>query len=125
VKLSEPKRVVHKHHSFEKFRRQRISQENVEMVSRILQSDCQIIKNQAADRCFQNHLRYENIRRRYNETGQRKDSLPLGQSALLCPTLLEFNNSGLGRSFVEMDLSMSIKPATAQTLRRSQRSQIA
>lgn len=95
------------------------------MVGRILQSDCQIIKNETADRSFQNHLRYENIRRRYKESGERKDSMPLGQSALLCPTLLEFNNSGLGRSFVQIDLSMSLKPATAQSLRRTQRSQVA
>lgn len=42
---------------------------------------------------------------------------------MLCPTLLEFNSSGLASRFVEMDLSMSVKPATAGSMRRSSRGQ--
>ena len=90
----------------------------MEMVNRILGLDCQVIKNTTTDKSFQNHLKYENIRRRYNENG-RKDCLPLGQSLLLCPTLQEFHASGLGERFIGMDMSMSIKPATTQTLRKT------
>jgi peptidyl-tRNA hydrolase len=64
-------------------------------------------------------LKYQNIRRRYNENGQRKDVLPLNQSDLLCPTLQQFNSSGLANRFVESDMSMSIKPATSQSHRRN------
>lgn len=88
------------------------------MVSRILSSQCQVIKNDKAERAFKNHLKYQNIRRRYNESGQRKDVLPLNQSELLCPTLLQFNASGLANRFVESDMSMSLKPATSQSHRR-------
>jgi hypothetical protein len=110
--------VVHKNWSFEKFSQKRIEDENTEMVSRILGSQCQIIKNDYAEKAFRNHLKYQNIRRRYNESGQRKDVLPLNQSELLCPTLHQFNASGLASRFVESDLSMSIKPATSQSHRR-------
>jgi len=65
--------------SYEKFRNQKISQENFSMVNRILGLDCQVVKNIETDKSFKNHQRYENIRRRYNESG-RKDILPLGQS---------------------------------------------
>jgi hypothetical protein len=119
AQLSEPKRVVHKNWSFEKFNQQKITHENAEMVSRILGSQCQILKKDLTEQSFKNHMRYQNIRRRYNESGQRKDVLPLCESEMLCPTLLQFNNSGLASKFVEMDMSMSIKPATAQSLRRS------
>ena len=77
--ISEPKRVIHKNLSYEKFRNQKISQENFSMVNRILGLDCQVVKNIETDKSFKNHQRYENIRRRYNESG-RKDILPLGQS---------------------------------------------
>jgi len=83
------------------------------MVSRILGSECQVIKNNHSNKSFKNHLRYRNIRGRYNEQGQRKDYLALGE--LICPTLMEFNNAGLGTKFVERDLSMSLKPSTAQS----------
>jgi len=83
------------------------------MVSRILGSECQVIKNNHSNKSFKNHLKYRNIRGRYNEQGQRKDYLALGQ--LICPTLMEFNNAGLGTKFVERDLSMSLKPSTAQS----------
>lgn len=119
--ISEPKRIVHKNLSFEKFNQQKINQQNVEMVSRILNSECQIIQKISAEKSFKNHLKYQNIRRRYNEGGQRKDVMPLGQSQLLCPTLMQFNTSGLGSKFVEMDMSMSIKPSTAQSLRKTYR----
>lgn len=40
--------------------------------------------------------------------------LALGDSLLLCPTLREYHDVGLGHKFVERDLSMSLKPMTAQ-----------
>lgn len=92
------------------------------MVARILGSQCQVVKNEQAEHSFRRHIRYQGIRRRYNDQGQRKDILPLCESAMLCPTLQQFNTSGLAGRFLEMDLSMSIKPATAQSMRRSARS---
>lgn len=89
------------------------------MVNRILGSECQVITKEKADLSFQRHILYQNIRRRYNEAGERKDSMPLGNSELLCPTLTEFQRAGLGQKFVEKDLSMSVKPSTAQSMRRS------
>jgi len=49
----------------------------------------------------------------------KKNYLPLDNSDLLCPTLHEFNASGLGGHFVEMNLSMSVNPATSHSIRRS------
>lgn len=115
--------MIHKHLSFEKFRKQRIEQDNSKMVNRILNSECEVQKVKSTEKAFRNHLVYQNIRRRYNENGLRKDVLALGESEMLCPTLLEFNSSGLASRFVEMDLSMSVKPATAGSMRRSSRGQ--
>jgi hypothetical protein len=123
AKIDSPKRVIHKHLSFEKFRKQRIEQDNSKMVNRILNSECEVQKVKSTEKAFRNHLVYQNIRRRYNENGLRKDVLALGESEMLCPTLLEFNSSGLASRFVEMDLSMSVKPATAGSMRRSSRGQ--
>jgi|JI10StandDraft_1071094.scaffolds.fasta_scaffold1064537_1 hypothetical protein len=85
------------------------------MVSRIIGSECHIVKNNETGKSFKNHLRYRNIRGRYNEQGQRKDVLALGESMLLCPTLKDYHDAGLGHQFVERDLSMSLKPMTAQS----------
>lgn len=113
--------MIHKHQSYEKFRSQKISQENAEILERIIGSECHIVKNTHTGKSFQNHLRYRNIRGRYNEQGQRKDVLALGQSMLLCPTLKEYHDVGLGHQFIEKDLSMSLKPMTAQSSPRRKR----
>jgi hypothetical protein len=83
-----------------------------------------VLKKDYTGRAFQNHKRYEYIRRRYDENGNRKDTVPLGQANLLCPTLMEFTNSGLASKFMELDLSMSVKPSTARSsMRKSCNSQ--
>ena len=48
------------------------------MVSRIVGSECQIVKNNDSSRSFRKHLKYKNIRGKYDEQGQRKDYLALG-----------------------------------------------
>lgn len=46
----------------------------------------------------------------------------LGNSLLLCPTLSEYNRSGLAEKFVEVDLSMSMTASTPSTHLRRRRS---
>ena len=70
------------------------------MVSRLVGSECQIVKNSESGKSFRKHLKYKNIRGKYNEQGQRKDYLALGLGDLLCPTLMEFHNAGLSNQFV-------------------------
>ncbi len=50
------------------------------MVTRILNSECEVQKVKNTEKAFRNHLVYQNIRRRYNENGQRKDIMVLGES---------------------------------------------
>jgi hypothetical protein len=119
VVLDKERKVIHRHQSYEKMRDRKINIDNVEMVSRLISTQCQIIKKDHALNSFEKHKKYQRIRMRYNEVGQRKDSLPLGNKSLLCPTLHEFNSCGLGEKFIGSDLSMSKKPSTSQSCRRS------
>jgi len=48
----------------------------------------------------------------------------LGNSSLLCPTLLEYNQSGMAEKFVELDLSMSMAPPSPSSRIRKRRSDI-
>ena len=91
----------------------------MEMVGRLLNSNCEIVKNKSSEKAYQRHRKYSNIRARYNEQGLRKDSVPLLNSEKLCPTLSQYHQSGLASRFVNQDLSMSLKPATSQSMRRS------
>lgn len=47
----------------------------------------------------------------------------LGNSSLLCPTLSEYNKSGLAEKFVQLDLSMSMAPPIPATKLRKKRSE--
>lgn len=47
----------------------------------------------------------------------------LGNSSLLCPTLSEYNKSGLAEKFVELDLSMSMAPSSPAIKFRKKRSE--
>lgn len=71
-----------------------------------------------------NHLKYREIRKKYNDQGGIKSKMCLGNSDLLCPTLLEYNKSGLAQKFVEIDLSMSMTPSTANSRMKKRRSDI-
>lgn len=104
--IHKEKRVIHKHASFEKFNRKKIQAQNSELVQRLIDSSCVVIKNEKSSKHFDNHLRYREIRNKYDSEGKRKHSLALGNSRLLCPTLKEYNESGLGSKFLELDLSM-------------------
>ena len=110
---------MHKHWSFEKFNRAKINRQNLEMMGRMLNSSCEVVKNKSSSKSFARHKKYSDIRARYDQHGQRKDSVPLLNSEKLCPTLSEYQKSGLANRFVNMDMSMSMKPATAQSMRRS------
>ena len=117
--IHKPKRIVHKHLSYEKFNRAKIDRQNVQMIGRLIETDCEVIKNKNSEHSYKRHLRYSNIRSRYDSQGKRKDSVPLLRSEKLCPTLSEYHKSGLAQKFVNMDMSMSMKPASSQSMRRS------
>lgn len=71
-----------------------------------------------------NHLKYRNIRKKYHENGGVKAKMHLGNSELLCPTLLEYNMSGMAEKFVEKHLSMSLTPPTAYSRMRKRKSDV-
>ena len=109
IRFSEPKRIIHKHQSFEKFEQQRIKRENNELVGRLVGTSCEVMKNKHTNKSFNRHLKYKNIRAKFDETGNRKHVLAMGNTSLLCPTLTDFNNSGLGEKFLELDMSLISK----------------
>ena len=76
-------------------------------MERLLGTGPQVIKRDKTEKSYKKHLKYRDIRKVYREGGSRKDPLALGNSELLCPTLTEFNKSGLGPKFLEKDLSFS------------------
>jgi hypothetical protein len=117
-KIVDSKRIIHKNLSYEKFKNKRISQENIGMVNRLVNTECLITKNSKVSESYQRHKKYREIRKRYNENGERKDYVPFGNKSLLCPTLAEYNRSGLASQFIEEHLWMSKAPSTSRSYKR-------
>jgi hypothetical protein len=88
------------------------------MVNRLINTECLIPKNSKILESYQNHKKYREIRKRYNEYGERKDYVPFGNKSLLCPTLAEYNRSGLASKFIEEHLSMSKAPSSSRSYKR-------
>jgi len=89
--IDSPKRIIHKHQSYEKFKSQEINKQNIELMSRIISTNCQVIKNRRAATSYKKHRNYSNIRSKYMPNGQRKDVVPLINADKLCPTLREYH----------------------------------
>lgn len=87
VVFDKPKRVVHKNESFEKFRNKKIQRENGDLVKRLIDTSCEVVRNQKSADSFRRHLKYREIRNKYTDEGVRKHPLALVNSELLCPTL--------------------------------------
>ena len=58
-------------------------------------TNCEVVKKSSTAKSFEKHLKYKNIRKKYNNDGQRREALCLGNKSFLCPTLMEYTNSGL------------------------------
>ena len=43
----------------------------MKLAEKIIQTDCQIVKNSAAQEHFRKHQKYRNLRTRYQENGER------------------------------------------------------
>lgn len=94
--LDQPRRVVHKNESFDKFRNWKIERENGKLMKRLVGASCQVVKKHQTQGSFRKHLHYKGIRAKFDQEGNRKHILSLGKSELLCPTLNNFNKSGHG-----------------------------
>ena len=94
------------------------------MVNRLLKAQCQVIKNDQTEKAYKSHLKYREITKKYNEQGGIRTKMCLGNSQLLCPTLLEYNRSGLAEKFVEVDLSMSMTPSTPSSRIKKRKSDV-
>ena len=78
--FDKPKRVVHRNESFEKFRNRKIERENCELVKRLIDTNCEVIRNKKSSDSFKRHLKYREIRNKYADDGTRKHPLALGNS---------------------------------------------
>ena len=67
VMFDKPKRVVHKNESFEKFRNKRIHRENRDLVKRLIDTSCEVVRNQQSAGSFRKHLKYREIRNKYTD----------------------------------------------------------
>lgn len=108
VLLDQPKRVIHKHKSFMKFQKKRVNESNSELMNQMIGTKCTVPKKQKTLLSFEKHQKYQQIRTRFSQNGNRRQILSLGNKNLLCPTLAEFMKSGLGDSFLG-NLSMRNK----------------
>lgn len=87
------------------------------MVSKLVDTECEVIRNKNSAKSFRKHLKYREIRNKYDSEGKRKHGLALGNVSYLCPTLREFKRSGLGSKFLEEDLSMSRSPTKSPSFK--------
>lgn len=82
------------------------------MVSRLVATSCEVVKNKNSQRSYEKHKKYKNIRTKFDDEGKRKHVLAVGNERLLCPTLSEFNNSVIGEKFLELDMSIISKTSS-------------
>ena len=68
-----------------------------------------MVKNKSTQESFGKHLKYKDIRTKFDESGKRKHVLAMGKLDLLCPTLNEFNGSDVGEKFLDLDMSIISK----------------
>lgn len=68
-----------------------------------------MVKNKSTQESFGKHLKYKDIRAKFDESGKRKHVLAMGKLDLLCPTLNEFNGSDVGEKFLDLDMSIISK----------------
>ena len=87
-----PHKVIHRDAITERAKSARISNENMRMVQRLIDTECLITDKTQAEGFFTQQKRYKNLRRRYQETGERP-TLPLGNLKLLNPTLASFRST--------------------------------
>ena len=64
--VDKEKSVIHKHHSYEKFRSRKVLVDNTKLMHRIFKSESQVVQKKDTEKSFQNHLKYKDIRKKYN-----------------------------------------------------------
>lgn len=52
--------------------------DNSKLVSRLVSTSCEVINREKSERSFSNHLRYREIRNKYDPAGNRKHALVVG-----------------------------------------------
>lgn len=70
------------------------------MAKRIVGTSCEVLKKKNSLGSYKKHLKYKDITAKFDQSGNRKHVLALGNSELLCPTLSDFNKSGLADKFL-------------------------